>query len=358
MGAALSNRQDIAGALVTGDLDNIAETGAELVGQVLSVVGVAPLQAAWQSASSTGINVQVFTVNGQYVQPAGAEWVEVVLIGAGGAGGSGCAGPAGTNRSSGGGAWAGGMTKKSFRASDLPGTVDVYVGQGSTGGAAVGPGASNGLTGGSGGGTAFGGSGPAGALPAGDEFAFAGGGIGGVGGSTAGDTSFTYPPSAFWTTETNNNDSLNKANHTSAPNGRTTSTPSNISSLAGGGHGLCPGSGSSGGGLNTSNTQRAGGIGKQGDRAGQDNAGGAAGAIGGGDAGDGVSSTTLSGGGGGGGGGSSNLDTVDGGDGGNGGLYGAGGGGGGPTTSGGTAVSGAGGDGAAGIAIVVTHLNS
>lgn len=301
------------------------------------------------------VDVQVFEVDGEWVQPAGAEWVEVLLIGAGGGGGSGCCGAAGTNRSSGGGGWAGGMTLKKFRASDLPATVDVYVGTGGVGAAAVGPGAANGLPGTNGGGTAFGGSGPT-HLPAGDEFAFAGGGGDGNAGSTAGNVSVDAAASAYYTTETSNDTATAKANTTSAPNARSVGQPTEIDAALGGTHGLCPGSGSSGAGLNAANAEAAGRNGKQGDFAGENNVGGTAGAVGGGDAGNGTDSTTLAGGGGGGGGGSSNVDTVDGGDGGNGGLYGAGGGGGGSATSGGTAVSGAGGDGANGIAIVVTHL--
>jgi len=350
----LSGGQDIAGALVTGDLDNVVETGAESPGDILTVTGTAPLTAAWQAASGAGADVQVYTADDTWVKPAAASAVDVILIGGGGGGGAGCCGVAGTNRSSGQGGWGGGMTLKKFRASDLPATVDIFVGTGGTGGAAVGPGAANGITGGTSEGTAFGGSGPPGTggpAAAGDEFAFAYGGSGGPGGATSGDTSFAYPPQIYFTTEHANENSNNLAPFGSNPTNRSTGTPSAFPQDTG----LLPGAGHSGGGLNTSNTQRAGGVGRRGDRVGQDNAGGTAGAVGGGDGGDGVSSMTLAGGGGGGGGGSSNVDTVDGGDGGNAGLYGAGGGGGGSATSGGTAVSGAGGDGAPGIAIVVTY---
>jgi len=284
------------------------------------------------------VDVQVFEIDGEWTQPADAEWVDVVLIGGGAGAGSGEAGATLTNRSGGGGGGAAGLTIKRYRASDLPAIIDVTVGPGGTGGAAVGPGASPGTNGSNGSATIFG--------TLGTEFATAGGGTQGVGGSGL---SGSGGGGALKTSER----SFDSSQGGSAPGANgSQNNGSSIANLSG----LTPGGGGGGGGLNTTDTQRTGGQGGYGDYAGEENARGTTGAVGGGDGGDGGDSTTLAGGGGGGGGGSSNVDTVDGGDGGNGGLYGAGGGGGGAATSGGTAVSGAGGDGAPGVAIVVTHL--
>src|SRR3954471_21339340 len=94
-------------------------------------------------APSTGPDFQVFRTAGSFTwtKPAGARWVEVILVGGGGGGGSGMVGAAATVRNGGAGGSPGLRTRFIINADDLPATVAVTVGAGGGGGATPGAGA-------------------------------------------------------------------------------------------------------------------------------------------------------------------------------------------------------------------------
>lgn len=81
MGEAVSDaRHVIAGAQVTADLENVTESGGEVVGDVLTVTSVAPLTAAWQAvAGGSFLPLAGGTMTGNIVMSAGAD----VILGAG-----------------------------------------------------------------------------------------------------------------------------------------------------------------------------------------------------------------------------------------------------------------------------------
>lgn len=98
-----------------------------------SVTGVTPPQVNFISA----------TGNTQYTVPAGAQTLDVTLVGGGAGGGSGAYAAAG-NVGGGSGGGAGGYSRQQFQASQIASPVTVTVGAGGTGGAAVtSPGAGN-----------------------------------------------------------------------------------------------------------------------------------------------------------------------------------------------------------------------
>lgn len=117
----------------------------------------APSGSTWSVVDNLPPDVQQFTATGTWTKPAGAVAVEVHLIGGGGGGGSGRRGAAGTV-CGGGGSGAGGMfVRRTFKASDLTGTVAVTIGANGTGGAAAAADSTSGVAGTVGGLTTFGG---------------------------------------------------------------------------------------------------------------------------------------------------------------------------------------------------------
>ncbi len=123
-----------------GDVDNPAQARINL--------GIT------DSAGSS--NVQVFSVNGNWVKPAAAKAVRAIMIGAGGDGGSGRRGAAATSRFGGGGGGAGGYTVIDLDPSTLSSVEPVVVGQGGTGAAPVTVNDTNGAAGTNGGASQFG----------------------------------------------------------------------------------------------------------------------------------------------------------------------------------------------------------
>lgn len=95
------------------------------------------------------LDIQRFEAPGAHTwtKPAWAEWVRVVVIGGGGGGGSGRKGAADVSRWGGSGAGGGGCSVFECAASALPSTVDLQVGAGGLGGAAIETDSTNGLSG-------------------------------------------------------------------------------------------------------------------------------------------------------------------------------------------------------------------
>lgn len=272
-------------------------------------------------------NIQVFTVDGTWTKPAGAKYVSVTCIGGGGAGGSGRRGAALSTRSGGGGGSAGVLSEKSFRASDLAGTVAVTVPTAAIGGTAIAVDATNGNAGAAGGAVSFG------------ALVYAAGGLGGAGGTSATAAGGAAVATAMWP-------SVAGATSNGATN-PTGTAPTQVSNA--------PGSGGAGGGITSGNAQATGSAGggypysmvvpgatggAAGTSSGSPTAGGPGASVG------------VAPGQGGGGGGSSRTAAA--GAGGAGGAYGGGGGGGGASENGFN--SGAGGAGGPGVVIVTTYF--
>mgnify|MGYP003333310674 FL=1 len=156
-----------------------------------------------QTTAATSTNVQVFTTSGTWTKPAGAQVVEVALIGGGGGGGSGRKTATGTAGYGGGGGAGGGYSTRVLSATLLGATETVTVGAGGAGGAAQTAASTNGNNGVSGGSSSFGtlvvaaggGAGSGGTTTAGtagsaaSQRAMFAGSAGGAGGSGAGSAS-------------------------------------------------------------------------------------------------------------------------------------------------------------------------
>jgi len=258
---------------------------------------------------------------GIWTKPIGAKVIEVICIGGGGGGGSGSVNNG--TRYGGGGGQGGGYSRMIFNASSLPSTVTCWGGPRGTGGSRVTNVSSNGNNGVDGETSYFG------------SFLSAVGGAGALGGGNSGG----LPTISYGLIE----------------NGGYGSNPPNISAAvdaddtkyapSGGGAGgsIVSLSGSAGGAVRLQiNTQGAGGgLGLPGGTASS------------------YTNQLMGAGGGGGGASGTNGSGTNGGDGADGLLYGAGGGGGGSSTltpDPGIKNSGAGGDGAGGVVIVITYF--
>lgn len=273
-------------------------------------------------------DVQIFTAGtNTWTKPANAKDVRVTLIGAGGGGGSGRVGLASTVRCGGGGGGSGSFSRMSFTADLLGATETVIVGFGGTGGAAQTGDSTNGISGGPGSvATSFG------------TWLKAGAGAGGIGGSAA--------SGAGGATGVGEIAGVAGASASTTGLSGVAGTLTTLYSAAGGaaGAGITSAEASSNGaaggtsGFNVLATPLAGGS------AGVGAAGG-----------NGVSATANQPQGGGGGGSGASSLAANSFAGGNGGIYGGGGGGGGAALDA-VGDSGAGGNGANGIAIVVTYF--
>lgn len=129
------------------------------------------------NSSQESVIIREFTANGTWTKPAGLKRVLITCVGAGGGGGSGRCDNAGTNRFGGGGGGGGAVVWRQVAASDLASTVAVTIGTGGTGGTGVATIATNGNAGTTGGDTSFG------------ALVIAKGGSGGTGGTGSAGTS-------------------------------------------------------------------------------------------------------------------------------------------------------------------------
>jgi hypothetical protein len=133
----VSNPLTTAGDIIVGGTSGVQErlaVGAS--GTILRSNGTAPFYGTDRT------NVQVFTANGDWIDPDPTidRPVEVLLIGGGGGGGSGRTGAAGSNRGGGGGGGGGALvrfetTTSRIRASIVVSGIAVTVGAGGSGGA-------------------------------------------------------------------------------------------------------------------------------------------------------------------------------------------------------------------------------
>ena len=281
-------------------------------------------------------DIQTFTCSpantntvGTWNKPDGAVSVSVMLISGGGGGGSGRRGAAGSLRTGGGGGGGGGVSMATFPASTLPSSVNVNIGAGGTGGAAV---TTDGNAGVNGSLSRFGTSGSSSTsfLVANTGANTRGTGGTGVGGASGG-------VGAFGNLGNGNGGGGSNAGGGTGSDG--SAATSGAPGAAGGGGistGDTPAAGGTGG-FNITTTYAGGGLG-----------GGANGAAGG--AGQSVPAGMARPGGAGGGGGAGTTQAAA--AGGDGGLYGAGGAGGGASLNGFN--SGAGGNGGDGIVVVTT----
>jgi hypothetical protein len=294
-----------------------------------------PTGSTWSSytpggSGGTPPNIQTFTSSGTWTKPANAVTVAVTLIAGGGGGGSGRRGAAASIRCGGGGGGGGGLTQMMLPASALGATVAVTVGVGGAGAPAVTVDSTSGAAGSTGGNSQFG------------AFVKAAGGIGGGGGTTAAGAGGGG----------NVGTSIGGTGAASS-----TAGPGNAAGLSAG-----PPGGGGGGSIIASNATSGGGASVSSLASPAGGTGGGAGVV---DstpptAGGSVTAGLALPGGGGGGGAASRTTAAQAGA--NGGSYGAAGGGGGASeNTGGTAPnlggnSGKGGDGAAGIVVVITHF--
>jgi hypothetical protein len=108
------------------------------------------------NSQQESVIITEFTANGTWTKPAGLKRALVCCVGAGGGGGSGRCDAAGTNRFGGGGGGGGAIVWRQIAAADLTGTVAVTTGTAGTGGTGVSTVATSGNAGTAGGDTSFG----------------------------------------------------------------------------------------------------------------------------------------------------------------------------------------------------------
>lgn len=277
--------------------------------------------AAFYPASTSLPNIQIFTANGTWTQPVGATTVRVWAIAGGAGGASGRQGAAATVRCGGGGGGGGGKGYMEFKASDLTSTVSVTVGAGGNGGAAVTTADTNGNAGTNGGATQFG------------SYFGINGGVAGSGGTASGGSGGSGSVGLI-------------AGGNGAAASSTGAVGNNAGTTAGSGSG-----GGAGGGITSADVANGGGTSfEPQDKPGAGGANGGTVPGGAGQVGTNRIANEALGGCGGGGGAAST--TTAGGKGGNAVLYGGGGGGGGASLNGNA--SGAGGNGAPGIMVVIS----
>lgn len=323
LGAKTLKKTDGTSDLATGDI---------LAGSIVEVVyDGTNFQVISSLASTSPVDIQVFTSSGTWTKPSSALAVDVYVVGAGGGGGSGSRRPTIGEMSGGGGGGGGAYSCKRFLAQALAATETVTVGTGGSGGAAQTSNGTSGNAGSAGGASSFGTS----TLVIAD-----GGGAGGGGGTSSGGSAGTGA-------STRNGDIVFAGGNGGAGgNG----------SAGGQGADIATGSGARGGG---GGATRSAGTGFAGGAGGAFitnyvKAGGAGGTSSGGvgTAGSSTDAGFFFGGVGGGGGGQSNAEVV-GYAGGAGGFPGGGGGGGTGSQDGNN--SGAGGAGGGGMVVVVTY---
>ncbi len=319
----------------TGDL-TISRAGSDTIDGLTSIIlrtqyDWAILEVSTASTWSVvarSVDFQVFTATGAntWTRPAGAKFVEVVVVAGGGGGGSGRRGAAGSARVGGQGGAGGGWARQVFLASLLSATETATVGAGGAGGAAVSADNTNGNAGTTGGNSSFG------------AWLRATGGTAGDGGTN---TTPTTTTAGFGLSD-------------GGGGGRVSGSSDGI----GGASRMGGGGGGQGGGITAADAYGTGtsvSIGAGGTAAVGSRAGGTAGTDGStaGGAGTAATANDASGGAGGGGGGANTAAAAF--IGGVGGIYGGGGGGGGASVNA-TGASGAGGAGGNGIVIVITYF--
>jgi len=193
----------------------------------------------WQVLSGAGapvLIVQEYTAGtSTWSKPNGLKRVLIAAVGAGGGGGSGRRGAAGTNRFGGGGGGGGAVVWTQVAAMDLMASVTVTVGTGGTGGTGAGSDDTNGNPGTAGGDTSFG------------AVVIAKGGGGGTGGTAAAGTAGTGGQAASCTPSSGPY-ALTAAGGGAGGSGNGTAAGGGFA-----GAGSVPGGGG-GGGINTSNT--------------------------------------------------------------------------------------------------------
>lgn len=318
--------------------DGASRIGAEAVGNLTAGSVRSQLNELDTEKAATAV-INVYSAGTHtWTKPAGAKWVEVLLLGGGGGGGSGRRGAALTNRFGGNGGGGGGRTHARFSASLLSATETIVVGAAGLGGAAQTADNSNGNDGTAGGSSTFTVGGSIAARAAGGDAGDAGR-TGAMGAAAGGYGDFPGGDGGGGNAISGGND---------APN--TFAVTASVIVAAG-----AAGGGGAGGGVDSTNVAYDGGNGGWVQRSYGGGTGfGTGGVVGGASPTQGTSvATDVVAGGGGGGGGAGNASGIAQ-DGARAGSYGGGGGGGGASANG--FASGEGGDGKAGIGIVVTYF--
>jgi len=136
-GATLGQVTMSLGSDADGDIyyratNKLARLAKGTAAQVLRM-NVGATAPEWATPSTGGCDKQVFTSDGTWTKPAGAKWVEVIMIGGGGGGSSGTNREAGLTCGASHGGGAGGRLIAKFNADTLGATEAVVVGQGGAG---------------------------------------------------------------------------------------------------------------------------------------------------------------------------------------------------------------------------------